>query len=231
MLRTAANSNGRLDHCVQLLVNLPAFRLDVHAGFGGFSFSVAIGVPDSRTPLGDYNLHHIAWKSQLSCACQSDKAALPRSTGIIEVPFHAPLAIHSVPGARINAGSSTNGCVQLNKLDAIRLASILLGGSGLRAPRWRAASADTSIPLVPPASLHIVYNLVEIRDGTLLVHRDVYGLASELRGEITCALHNAGVTDIHPSFLDALVDVASEESLAVPLSRVLHGHRVPVTPI
>ena len=173
---------------LSILVNLPAYRLDVYRGeelIG--SYPVAIGAPDFQTPLGGYEARFIEWNPWWnppnSPWAKGEKRTPPGPSnpmGRAKIEFLPGFYIH---GSRAKVGRAvSHGCIRMANDDVLELARLLavearadvtsdeidsLEGHSRRTHR---------VALGQPVRVHIVYRLAEEIDGEVRVYQDVYDI-------------------------------------------------------
>ena len=194
------------DAQLNLDVNIPAYRLDVREGSRVVrSYRVAVGMPDFRTHRGEFVITRIQWnpwwvppKSEWA---KKEKITPPGPTnpmGKVKIQFHELLFIHATPDEGSLGKPSSHGCVRLSTRDAIELATRLQGASFESAAVdsvLRRATADWNpldVSLIQPIDVRVRYDLVELRNDTLWVFADPYGLGTSPADDAIRELARAG---------------------------------------
>jgi hypothetical protein len=120
--------------------------------------------------------------------------------GPVKLNFRPMYFLHGTPFEQSIGSAASHGCIRLSKTDAMSLARLVLraGFPGLPPEEIERLGADTTgthtINLERPVPIEIRYDLVEVRDGRLMVYRDVYGLATRsMRAEVYRVLADRGI--------------------------------------
>ncbi|HEY0996259.1 MAG TPA: L,D-transpeptidase [Gemmatimonadaceae bacterium] len=173
-----------------LALNIPAFRLEVRE-WGGepWTIRVAVGMPKYPTPRGDFEVSAVEWNPWWippdSPWAAREKVTPPGPSnpmGRVKLHFRPLYFLHGTPWPRSIGTAGSHGCVRLSNDDAIRLgrAVVRAGAPGVSDSLLEAMIADSThtrtVPLTVRVPLVVRYELVEVRGGRLLVHRDIYGL-------------------------------------------------------
>jgi len=233
---SATNSQSG-DPDLRLVLNIPASRLDVYEhGVHTHSYAVSAGTRQFPTPVGHYNVREIIWNPwwhpPSSKWAREEKAAPPgpyNPMGRIKINFANLLYIHGTQWEDHLGAAASHGCVRIGDDDLIELAKII---HKYRTPRVDDELLATlmenrhmtrSFP-VRPVSFDVVYQLVEVLDGKLVIHPDVYRHAGkDLRKEIAGALKRSGYA-ISGSIEERLGELAKPRKvtrIAVPLDSLL----------
>ena len=196
---------------IRLLLNVPAYRLDVieHEQVTG-SISVAVGQPESRTPLGhfqmDYAVWNPWWRPPASEWARREKPKAPgweNPVGRVKLHVTGLVFLHGTPLEDSRGSAASHACVRMSNEDAIALARLVhdRAGPSLAPALLDSLVGDTTrtrtIALARTVPIDIVYRLAEVRSGDLLVYPDVYRLADRyargLRGHVVEALQRARI--------------------------------------
>lgn len=237
---SAAASSGRdiEPHAVEvsadleLRVNIPAFRLDaVVGGDVVASFPVTVGAIHEPTPDGSFLIDKVIWNPWWHPPAHrrpKDEVTPPgprNPMGRVKLHFAADLYyVHGTAKTGELRRSTSRGCIRLGNEDAIAVAALVhdLAGPELEeaelARLMRNSSRTRQLPLDRPVPLRIVYDVVEIEDGHLTLHDDVYrrweGVPTS--DVIRTALAAGG---IDPARVDvAALEAALEDSPELPIS-------------
>lgn len=223
---------------IRLVLNIPAFRVDVvRAGRVVRTFPVAVGAPRWPTPVGRYVVDEITWNPRWvpppSDWAKDEKPMAPgpnNPMGRVKLRFAPYYYLHGTPFENSIGTVGSHGCVRLRNADAIELARLVqregLPGQGDRGVAgWLAESHRTRIVgLERVVPFEAVYEPVEVRGDSLLVHSDVYRrLKRSIPEEARVVLEAHGY---EPELIDAerlatLVRSARSGPIAVPLASVL----------
>jgi murein L,D-transpeptidase YcbB/YkuD len=216
-------------------LNLPAFRLDVFEGGRRVrEIRVAVGTPDHPTPVGDFEIMRVVWNPWWYPPpfewAENEKVTPPgpdNPTGRVKLFFGYYLFLHGTPLEESLGRAASHGCVRMSNADAIVLARLVHAEAS---PNVASALLDSleadsrrtrSIDLEAPVPLAIRYNLVELREGRIEIHADIYRRGQSGPAEVLAAFERAGLDParIDPQALAAAM--REEPPLSVPLEQVL----------
>jgi murein L,D-transpeptidase YcbB/YkuD len=224
---------------LELLLNIPAYRLDVvERGARGRSYRVAIGMPEFPTPTERFTIAKVTWNPwwippDREWARNETITPPGPKNPMGRVKLHAGglLFLHGTPDTASLGRAASHGCVRLSNADAIELARAVQARASPRlTPKdldllERNPSLTRTFVLDDPVPLTIVYEVAEVRDGTLLIHPDVY---RRMRGGATLAeaegaLERAGIpaSSVDTDRLAELVRASRRETVAVPIDTLL----------
>lgn len=218
---------------LRLVVNIPAFRLDVFADSERVrSYRVAIGMPGYPTPRGTFVISELQWNPWW-IPPRSDWARNERGTppgpanpmGKVKLAFRSVYYVHGTPDSGSLGKASSHGCVRLANADAIDLATLLQGALlGAQAHDSILAAALPSLRTIAvrlPAAvpIEIRYDLVELRTDTLFVYPDPYGLGKSPRSDALDVLLEAGLdsTSVDYARLGAIRRYPARKPIALPV--------------
>lgn len=122
--------------------------------------------------------------------------------------------------------AASHGCIRLHNADAIALARLVhrYGTPRLTDEAVARLVADTAtrrVELEIPVPITLRYDRVEVRDDSLFVYRDVYGLTtgSAVRDIMeTLAAHDIDTTSVDPARVRALGRNIPRRGNAIPLA-------------
>lgn len=178
----------RFSEPLHLVVNIPAFRLDVYEnGSLQTSYPVTVGKPRDPTPTGHYKLQKVVWNPWWHPPYNrrpKDKVTPPgpnNPMGKVKLYFADMYYLHGTPKEHEIGAPASRGCVRLRNDDAIALAKLVHRYGMAPLPdgkmdelvstrSWR----THAYPLTEAVPVDIVYELVEVRDGELVVYPDFY---------------------------------------------------------
>jgi murein L,D-transpeptidase YcbB/YkuD len=225
------------DPDLKLVLNIPASRLDVfERGVRTHSFEVSAGKREFATPPGHYNVREVIWnpwwRPPASKWARDEKVTPPgpyNPMGRIKINFANLLYIHGTQWEDHLGAPASHGCIRMGDSDLIELAEII---HRYRTPRVdedllttlkanRQLTRSFPVKAVP---FDVVYRLVEVFDGKLVIHPDVYRNAgTDLRKEILAALKRSGYEISGPleKRLDNLAKPRKVTRIAVPLDSLL----------
>lgn len=177
---------------LRLLLNLPAYRLDViERGEVAREISVAVGQPRYRTPLGHFRMDHIVWnpwwRPPDSEWARKERVTPPGWTnpvGRVKLHVTGLVFLHGTPLEASRGSAASHACVRMSNADAIALATLVheRAGPSLSPALLDSLVDDTSrtqtVTLDRTVPIDIVYRLAEVRGDDLAVYPDVYHLAN-----------------------------------------------------
>jgi hypothetical protein len=210
------------DSTLSMVLNIPAFRLDVRNGDGLVrSYTVAVGSRRYRTPVGRYAVSSVElnpwWHPPDSPWARREKVTPPgpdNPMGPAKLNFHELYFLHGTPWEQSLGSAASHGCVRMARADVLELARIVLAATrpDVSAADVDAAEADPRrtrrYPLRRPVPLSVEYRTAEVRGDTLELHPDVYRRErTTLRSRALEALRQSGLTVdlIDTQKLDSLV--------------------------
>jgi murein L,D-transpeptidase YcbB/YkuD len=195
------------DADLRFVLNIPASRLDVfEQGVRTHSYAVSAGKREFATPAGKYNVREVIWnpwwhppKSEWA---RNEKPYPPGANnpmGRIKINFADLYYIHGTPYEDDLGGAASHGCVRIGDADLIELARIIHKYRTPKVDEQLLSTLEQNRQMtrdfrVRPVPFDVVYRLVEVVDGKLLIHPDVYRTpGQDLRDEIMTTLKNSGV--------------------------------------
>lgn len=222
---------------LRLDLNLPAYRLDVvEHGARVRSIDVAIGMTGFRTPIGAYRVDFVVWNpwwippdSPWAAKERPHPPGWSNPVGRVKLHVQELVFLHGTPFVSSLGSAASHACIRMRNEDAMGLAELVHrhAGPDLSGGLLDSLRADTSltrtIRLARAVPITVRYALAEVRDDTLLVHRDVYRLAggaqSALRAQVLAALVAGGhdSAGVRPEVLRAILQQARRRSSPSPL--------------
>lgn len=226
------------DSGIALVLNLPAFRLEVRDGTGTLrSYTVAVGSRRFRTPVGRYQLSSVElnpwWHPPDSEWARDEKVTPPgpgNPMGRAKLNFHQLYFLHGTPLEETLGSAASHGCVRMASRDALELARLVLAVARPDVPGREidAAEADhrrtRRWAVRTPVPLEIEYRTAEVREGALELHPDVYRRErTTLRARALAALREAGVWPelADPARLDSALRAGRSGHVRVELADLL----------
>ncbi len=193
---------------LHLVLNIPGSRIDVFEnGEKTRSIDVSVGRRGHETPAGKYRISSVIWnpwwhppKSEWA---RNEKVTPPgpnNPMGKVKINFAPLLYIHGTMYEDRLGAPASHGCIRMGKEDLLELTRLI--------HRYRTPRVDPSLLATLEANdrmtrnfpiksirFDVVYRLVEMVDGKLVIHPDVYRTGtSNLRDEIVGVLKKQGVT-------------------------------------
>jgi len=193
---------------MRLVVNIPAFRVDAYVGDALVrTWPVAIGMRRFQTPRGKFEVTSVEWNPWW-IPPNSPWAAREKKTppgpanpmGRVKINFQPLYFLHGTPARQSIGSAASHGCIRMLNEDAIALARLVhqFGTPALTSNDVDRLSSDTIrtrlVELELPVPIEIRYDLAELRDGRVIVYRDVYELATRpLHDEVYALLAARGL--------------------------------------
>jgi murein L,D-transpeptidase YcbB/YkuD len=192
---------------IRLVLNIPGSRIDVfEGGERTRSIDVSVGKRGFETPAGKYRISSVIWNPWWhppnSKWARGEKPTPPgpkNPMGRVKINFAPLLYIHGTLYEDYLGAPASHGCIRMGKQDLLELTRLI---HKYRTPRvdsevlatLEANDRMTRNFAIKPIRFDVVYRLVEVVDGKLLIHPDVYRSGeSNLRAEIMGELKKQGV--------------------------------------
>ena len=222
---------------LQFSLNIPSFRLDVFEhGVLTRSYPVATGMPRYRTPIGSFRIDHVTWnpwwRPPDSEWARNERPRAPgwkNPVGRVKMRVHDEVYLHGSPFENSMGSAASHGCIRMRNVDAMALARMVHEHAG---PKVDAALLDslvadtrrtTDLTLARAVPFHVHYALVEVRQDTLILYRDVYQLGGTrvptARSSVMRALDEKGIDTalVAPARLRALIQAARRSTTRLPI--------------
>jgi len=223
---------------LRLSLNIPAFRLDVSVdGYPVRSYPVAVGTRRYPTPTGSFLVDLVVWNPWW-IPPESDWAKDERPTppgpdnpvGKVKLRFRGLYFLHGTPFESSIGKAASHGCVRMANRDAVDLARRVHAHALPEVPRARLDALGREwretleVPLLDPVPLEIVYETVEVRDGWMEIHPDVYGkVGGGTRERVVQALLARGyaAADLDGTRLDSLIARGRKSHARIPVDSLV----------
>jgi len=224
---------------LHIVVNIPAYRLDALVGDSVVrTVTLAPGTARYPTPRGSFEITSVEWNPWW-IPPQSPWAAREHPTppgptnpmGRVKLNFRPLYFLHGTPFEKSIGTAASHGCVRMANCDAVALAQLVMraGNTRLSDEEIARIADDTVttrvIELNDPIPVEIRYDLAEVRDGRLIVYRDIYGLGQRPRlVDAYAALVAAGIdtTTVDDARLRTLTSRIKQSGNAISLDSLLH---------
>jgi murein L,D-transpeptidase YcbB/YkuD len=202
---------------VRVVVNLPAYRLDMYVDDSVIhTLPVAVGLPRFPTPRGKFEITSVEWNPWW-IPPDRDWAARERPTppgpknpmGRVKINFRPLYFLHGTPLESSIGTAASHGCIRLTNADAIALARLVhqYGSPALADVDALIASMKTQlVTLDVKIPLDLRYDLAEIRGETLWVHRDIYHIATRSRRD-----------DVYAALAAVFIRRSGSHSMGIPI--------------
>lgn len=196
---------ARIDSTLELRLNIPAYRLDVSvSGERRTTYQVAVGTARYPTRPGTFFIQSITWNPwwipPSSPWARDEKPTPPGPSnpmGKVKLNYSPSYYLHGTPDSLRLERPASHGCVRMRNQDAIALATQVhaftqTAPDSAEFEALLSSWANTrTIPLPQIVRLDIVYELAEVRDSLVLLHRDIYGRGAGNEREVWTALARA----------------------------------------
>jgi lipoprotein-anchoring transpeptidase ErfK/SrfK len=206
---------GSLPSDTRIVVNAPAFRMDVFEGGKLIkSYKVSIGYPEFPLPAGMRKAETIifnpSWTPPDEPWVEASNKVKPGETvkpgdklnplGPLKIPIGLPSLIHGgkTPAKIGNFGS--HGCVGLTNDQAQEFAMLVarVGGASVteaQVAEYEKNKTETkTVKLSNPLPVELRYDTISVEDGRLHIYRDVYDQNTNTEENLRAVLQAYGVT-------------------------------------
>lgn len=220
-----------------LVLNIPGSRIDVFEnGERTRSLEVSVGARGFETPKGKYRISSVIWNPWWhppnSKWARGEKPTPPgpaNPMGKVKINFAPLLYIHGTLYEDRLGAPASHGCIRMGKEDLLELTRLIHKYRTPRVDEATLAQLEATHKLtrnfpIKPIRFDVVYRLVEVVDGKLIIHPDVYRSgSSDLRKEIVGELKKQGV-NITGGLEDRIAQISKRRiatRLTVPLDTLL----------
>ena len=228
---------------VELVVNVPAGRLAVvRHGEVVTTYPVSVGTPKHPTLTGRYEVSKAVWNPwwhpPKSFWARNEKPTPPgpkNPMGRVKLYYEPLFFIHGTAETAKLGAPASHGCVRMSNDDVIALAMRLHEHATPEIGRGELERISTSgktreIPFVRPVPLMIDYELVEVSDGRVVLHPDVYrrgGGRERIAERIVEALeaHGVAAESVDRDEVALLADEARRNGGSRPVDELLAPSR------
>lgn len=233
----AAQDGGRL----VIDLNVPALRVTVGEGDTVLkTYPVAVGQVGHETPLGTYTISHAEWnpwwRPPASAWARDAKPTPPgpdNPMGRVKL-FFAPLYyLHGTPDEESLGTPASHGCVRMLNDDVVELATLVhdrarptlapeqIPGVLAQPGRTRVSRFQDSVTFV------VRYETVEVVDGELVIHPDIYDRHTTHAEAVYQALLSSGmeVQNLERARVQEILarSQGSRRTVRIPLVQILPG--------
>jgi len=245
MLATITATTAAAQAPMELVVNIPAGRLDVlQGGERVRSYPVSVGRSQYATPTGQASIRRMVWNPTWTpppdaAWAKNEKPAAPgwgNPMGRVKMHLFGDYYVHGTPASneRHLGRPASHGCIRMRNQDVMELAQLVLRADGVPVAestvRQLAANprATRELSLAGRVRVRIEYRLAEVAADSVTLHPDVYGraaggaYAARVRGEL-------GAAGADASTVLASVDVNRAPAAALRVARqdvMLAQHQV-----
>ncbi len=193
------------DPDLRIEVNVPAGRLDLYRyGTLAKSYPVSVGYVPHHTPIGKFEMHRVIWNPwwhppESKWAEKRTKTAPGPGNPMGRAKLHLTelIYIHGSTATSKLGRPASHGCIRMANASVLELARTIAEHTGaldtITLKKLEGNSAATrEVPLPRPIAVHLRYERAEIRNDSLIVHRDVYGRDPDPAASARRAWTNAG---------------------------------------
>lgn len=216
VLATAVAVPARAQAPMEIVVNIPAGRLDVHQGGERIrSYPVSVGTAGHATPTGAAGIQRMVWNPSWTPPdsewARDERPAAPgwnNPMGRVKMHLFADYYVHGTPARneRLLGRPASHGCIRMRNADVMELARLVLAADGstvsdatldgLQANPGR----TREMRLSGRVRVRIEYRLAELEQDSVALHPDVYGragarYADRVRQELTALGQDVAVVD------------------------------------
>jgi murein L,D-transpeptidase YcbB/YkuD len=197
---TAAAVPARAQAPMEIVVNIPAGRLDVLEGGERIrSYPVSVGLPRYATPTGAASIQRMVWNPSWTPPdsewARDEKPAAPgwsNPMGRVKMHLFRDYYVHGTPARneRHLGRPASHGCIRMRNEDVMELARLVLRADG--APVSDATvdqlvanpGRTRELRLSGRVLVRIEYRLAELEQDSVALHPDVYARAAGRYGEV-----------------------------------------------
>lgn len=190
---TAAAVPARAQAAMEIVVNIPAGRLDVHQGGERIrSYPVSVGTAGHATPTGQAGITRMVWNPSWTPPdsewARDERPAGPgwnNPMGRVKMHLFQDYYVHGTPARneRFLGRPASHGCIRMRNEDVMELARLVLAADGAPVStealdRLAANPRQTrELRLNGRVRVRIEYRLAELEQDWVALHPDVYGRA------------------------------------------------------
>jgi murein L,D-transpeptidase YcbB/YkuD len=228
----------RDDAALRLVLNIPANRLDVFEGETlTRSYPVSVGRRGFETPPGRYRISRVVWNPWWhppNSTWARDKKPTPpgpgNPMGRVKLQFADLLYIHGTTEERDLGAPASHGCVRMANRDLVELTRLVHS----HATRDLAPELIDQLEQNPkqtrtfylrqPVPLAVNYDVVEVRDGRVVIHPDVYRIKGKsIKQQLMAALQKEGVdpASLNEARVDAVSRTRNATRISIPIDTLL----------
>jgi murein L,D-transpeptidase YcbB/YkuD len=210
ILTTATTIPAAAQAPMELVVNIPAGRLDVFQGGARIrSYPVSVGTSSHATPTADATIRRMVWNP--TWTPPPDAAWARNETrkgpgwgnpmGRVKMHLFDDYYVHGTPAGneRHLGRPASHGCIRMRNRDVMELAQLVLEADGARVSDAtvqgliRNPASTREIAMNGRVRVRVEYRLAEVGADSVTLHPDVYsraardGYTTRVRGELSAA--------------------------------------------
>jgi murein L,D-transpeptidase YcbB/YkuD len=216
VLSTAAAVPARAQSPMEIVVNIPAGRLDVHQGGERIrSYPVSVGTAGHATPTGQAGIQRLVWNPSWTPPdsewARDERPAAPgwnNPMGRVKMHLFGDYYVHGTPARneRFLGRPASHGCIRMRNADVMELARLVLSADGVQVSDATIEQLIANpgrtreMGLSGRVRVRVEYRLAELEQDSVALHPDVYGragarYADRVRQELTALGQDATVVE------------------------------------
>ena len=216
VLSAAAAVPARAQSPMEIVVNSPAGRLDVHQGGERIrSYPVSVGTAGHATPTGQAGIQRLVWNPSWTPPdsewARDERPAAPgwnNPMGRVKMHLFGDYYVHGTPARneQFLGRPASHGCIRMRNADVMELARLVLAadGAGVTDATIEQLIANPGrtreMRLSGQVRVRVEYRLAELEQDSVALHPDVYARAAGLyadrvRQELTALGQDASVVE------------------------------------
>lgn len=206
------------------------------------SFSIAVGSPRYRTPIGERSMTQIVWNPwwippKTSAWAKGAKDTPPgphNPLGPVKMKLGDAIMVHGTNKDSSVGHAASHGCMRMHNEEARELARYLqeqvMGQTDQAVYDEYAAKKGRSfyVNLTQSIPVNIVYDIAEVNDGELRVYPDIYWKVKDKAGAVAGVLQANGykLEKIDMDFLnDTIKQAKGETEVTLPVKELMLAYR------
>lgn len=251
VLSTVIASTAAAQGPMELVVNIPAGRLDVMQGGERVrSFPVSVGTAMHATPTHEGAIRRVVWNPTWTPPpdaewARNEKPKGPgwgNPMGRVKLHLFSDIYVHGTPSGneRRLGNPASHGCIRMANRDVLQLAQMVMeadGGASVSPTTVQALirnpSATREVSLAGRVRVRVIYRLTEVDGDSVTLHPDVYGRArSDYAQRVRLELEAAGADAAPVMARIAGITRSPATALRIPRGEFVYPERdVPVTTV
>lgn len=192
---------------VRIVINLPACQLDyLENGKIVKSYPIAIAAKKYAMPMGARSASHIIynprWTPPPSDWARKERPYGPgekgNPLGRVKIPMGGYYLIHG-GGDRSVGRAVSHGCIRMRNADVLELARLIIAARALPVSGEQIERAESNtrreyaIKIDPTLPVEIHYRSIQVSNGEIKIHPDIYGRGTNSVQQLKEALASSGI--------------------------------------
>jgi len=251
VLSTVTASTAAAQGPMELVVNIPAGRLDVMQGGERVrSFPVSVGTAMHATPTHEGTIRRVVWNPTWTPPpdaewARNEKPKGPgwgNPMGRVKLHLFSDIYVHGTPAGneRRLGNPASHGCIRMANRDVLQLAQMVMeadGGASVSPATVqtliRNPGATREVSLAGRVRVRVIYRLTEVDGDSVTLHPDVYGRArNDYAQRVRLELEAAGADAAPVMARIASVTRSPATALRIPRGEFVYPERdAPVTTV